>query len=369
MLRFGNSEHFAIDGWEELASLSRYGFSLVEHRFITVWGCPQLQSLEAEEAELQPNKISRVESLKIVSSDRLNRLPQVLHELTFLTLMEIHNCRSLVSFAENNFPPNLKKLRIRNCENLEYLVDEKEDNKSMSSTLCLLEDLKIFNCRSLMSLSSKGHKNICNQLQLLEIDQCSKLSCLFSNTKFPITLKHLRIKECPILEYIDEEFEESACLESILFFRSGIKSLPRGLNKLKHLQEIWLLSCSNLVFFEESGLLTTSFRAFVVDGCGNFGALPKCMASISSLRQLSVDNSSADISFPSEGFPADLTSLAISNAPKMYRSLVEWGLNRLTSLQELTIGGEGCSNVVSFPEEGIGMMLPPPLTRINLFQF
>ncbi|XP_040948754.1 putative disease resistance protein At3g14460 [Gossypium hirsutum] len=364
MLRFGNSEHFEIGDWDELASLSQHGFSLVGHRFITVGDCPQLQSLEAKEAELQPDKISCVESLRIYECRRLNRLPQV------ITIMEIQGCGSLVSFAENNLPPNLKKLRISNCKNLEYLVDEKEDNKSMSSTLCLLEDLIIYNCRSLMSLSSKGHKNICNyQLQLLKIDQCSKLSYLFPHTKFPITLKYLTIGGCPMLEYIAKEFEETACLESILFYTSGIKSLPRGLEKLIHLQEIRLNSCSNLVSFEESGLPSTSFRAFKVTDCGNFGALPKCMASITSLRRLRVRNCSADISFPSEGFPANLTSLEISNAPKIYRSLVEWGLNRLTSLQKLTIGGKGCSNVVSFPEEGIGMMLPPSLTYIILLEF
>ncbi|KAH1063214.1 hypothetical protein J1N35_028201 [Gossypium stocksii] len=372
MLRFGNSEHFEINGWEELASLSQHGFSLVGHRFITVRSCPQLQSLEAEEAEeaeLQPDKISRVESLKIAHCERLNRLPQVLHELTFLTVMEIQGCRSLVSFAENNLPPNLKKLRIRNCENLEYLVDEKEENKSMSSTLCLLKELSIDECPSLMSLSSKGHKNICNQLQLLEIAYCSKLSCLFSNTMFPITLKRLGISNCPELEYIAQEFEETACLEYIRIQESGIKSLPRGLDKLIHLQKIELNTCSNFVSFEESGLPTTSLRDFTVQSCGNFGALPKCMASITSLRRLSVMYCSADISFPSEGFPANLTSLAIIDASKIYRSLVEWGLNRLTSLQKLTIGGIGCSNLVSFPEEGIGMMLPPSLTNILLLEF
>ncbi|KAB2086267.1 hypothetical protein ES319_A04G018200v1 [Gossypium barbadense] len=358
MLRFGNSEHLEIDGWEELASLSQHGFSLVGHRLITVRRCPQLQSLEAEEAELQLDKISRVESLKIATCDGLNRLPQVLHELTFLTVMEIQNCPSLVSFAENNLPPNLKKLKIADCENLD-----------MSSTLCLLEDLEISFCPSLMYLSSKGHKNICNGLQLLIIQHCSKLSCLFSNTKFPITLKHLTILECPELEYIAQEFEETACLETIEIIFSGIKSLPRGLGKLIHLQEICLDSCSNLVSFEESGLPSTSLRAFVVVDCGNFGALPKCMASIISLRELIVCNCSVDISFPSEGFPANLTSLAISNAPKIYRSLVEWGLNRLTSLQALAIRGGGCSNVVSFPEEGIGMMLPPSLLRIILSEF
>ncbi|KAH1057867.1 hypothetical protein J1N35_035932 [Gossypium stocksii] len=248
MLRFGKSEHFEIDGLKELESLSQHGFSLVGHHFIFICRCPLLQSLEAEEAELQPDKISLVESLMIGFCGRLNRLPQVLHELTFLTMIEIHNCRSLVSFAENNLPPNLKKLRISSCVNLECLVNEKEDNK-------------------------KG------------------------------------------------------------------------------------------------GLLTTSFRDFSVDGCGNFGALPKCMASITSLRCLSVRDCSVDISFSSEDFPANLTSLAISNAPKIYRSLVEWGLNRLTSLQVLHIKGGGCSKVVSFPEEGIGMMLPPSLTRIFLSGF
>ncbi|MBA0670333.1 hypothetical protein Goklo_029128 [Gossypium klotzschianum] len=61
---------------------------------------------------------------------------------------------------------------------------------------------------------------------------------------------------------------------------------------------------------------------------------------------------SADMSFPEEGFPTNLTSLEISNGPKMYTSLVEWGLNRLTSTQELNIGGEGCSRVVSFQKKG-----------------
>ena len=76
---------------------------------------------------------------------------------------------------------------------------------------------------------------------------------------------------------------------------------------------------------------------------------------------------SVDISFPEEGFPTNLTSLEISKAPKIYRSLVEWGLDRLTSLQRLVISGEGCSDVVSFPEEE--MVLPASLTNISIRNF
>ncbi|PPR96117.1 hypothetical protein GOBAR_AA24553 [Gossypium barbadense] len=41
----------------------------------------------------------------------------------------------------------------------------------------------------------------------------------------------------------------------------------------------------------------------------------------------------------------------------------------LTSLQTLKIGGEECSHAVSFPEEGIGMMLPASLTSIRIQNF
>ncbi|PPD80192.1 hypothetical protein GOBAR_DD22887 [Gossypium barbadense] len=49
--------------------------------------------------------------------------------------------------------------------------------------------------------------------------------------------------------------------------------------------------------------------------------------------------------------------------------LLNGGFNRLTSLQELNISGEGCPHVVSFPEEGIGMTLPPSLTSIFIQKF
>ncbi|XVF18587.1 hypothetical protein REPUB_Repub11eG0035800 [Reevesia pubescens] len=91
------------------------------------------------------------------------------------------------------------------------------------------------------------------------------------------------------------------------------------------------------------------------------------MYNFTSLQELSVCECSVDISFPEEGFPTNLTSLSISKAPKLYRSLVQWGFDRLTSLQALTILGEGCSDVVSFPEED--MMLPSSLIRIDIGNF
>ncbi|MFQ6652313.1 hypothetical protein Gotur_024243, partial [Gossypium turneri] len=229
---------------------------------------------------------------------------------------------------------SLSQIGIWNCVNLQYLVDEKENNnKSMSSNTCLLERLQISYCPSLIWLSSRG--DICNRLQHLQIESCSKLSSLFLNAKLPVMLKYLNIEACPVLECIAQDFLETIDLESIgIRGAEKIKSLPRGLDKLSHLQEIRLFSCPNLVSLEESGLPTTNLRVLSIGGCENFRALPKCINNFTSFRELAVSNCSADISFPEEGFPTNLTSLQISNAPKIYTSLVEWGFYRLTSLQK-----------------------------------
>ncbi|KAK8273069.1 hypothetical protein V6Z11_D11G380800 [Gossypium hirsutum] len=247
MLRFANSEAFYIFGWKELGSLSQIGLRLVGHRFITIWNCPQLVSLETEEERLQLDKIPGVEYLTIRDCERLNRLPEALHAFPLITIIVLENCPGLVCFAESNFPPALKELWIWNCSGLQYLVDEKENNnKSMSSNTCLLERLEIKCCPSLIWLSSRG--DICNRLQHLDIRDCSKLSRLFSNTKLPVMLKKLFIWDCPVLECITQDFLETIDLESIgIRGAEKIESLPRGLDKLSHLQKIRLNLCPNLV--------------------------------------------------------------------------------------------------------------------------
>ncbi|KAK8330030.1 hypothetical protein V6Z11_A11G366300 [Gossypium hirsutum] len=368
MLRFANSEDFNIFGWKKLESLSQNGLGLVGHRFIEIYDCPQLVCLETEDERLQLDKIPDVEYLRIRKCRRLKRLPKVLHSFTYLTRMRLERCSNFVSFGESNFPPALKKLEIWGCMNLQYLVDKKENNKSMSSDTCLLEHLDILLCPSLIWLSSRG--DICNPLQHLEVSSCSKLGSLFLNAKLPVMLKHLHIWKCPMLECIAQDFHETTYLESIFIWGGqNIKSLPQGLDKLTHLEKIQLDGFSSLVSFEESGLPTTNLKAFSISNCENFVALPDCINNFPFLQKLKVCECSAAIPFPEKGFPTNLTSLEISNVPKIYTSLVEWGLNRLSSLQQLTISGAGCSNVVSFPEEGIGKALPLSLTFICIREF
>ncbi|MBA0701556.1 hypothetical protein Goari_020569 [Gossypium aridum] len=162
-------------------------------------------------------------------------------------------------------------------------------------------------------------------VESLEIRDCERLG-FFAKRNFPPALKELKIYECENLQYLVGENVNN---------NKSMSGNPCQLQRLK------IRDCPSLT------------------GLENF----------TSLRELEVSYCSADISFPEDGFPTNLTSLAITNAPKIYTSLVQWGFNKLTSLQELKISGEGCSSVISFPEEGIEMKLPPPLASIRIQNF
>ncbi|XWS10203.1 hypothetical protein CRYUN_Cryun39dG0055000 [Craigia yunnanensis] len=336
-------------------------------RNLEIFNCPQLVLLEPDEVEeaedelLQVGNLSNVASLTIqkhginIESLRIRK-----HFLAFLTEIRIEKCPNRVSFAKNNFPPALKKLIIKDCMNLQCLVYEGE-NISICDT-CLIEHLEIKECASLMSLSLPV------RLQHLDIWNCSKLVSLSASGKLPAGLKKLTLVGCPELDSVAQAIDGNACLEYICVSRCGIRSLPQGLDKLNHLQKIEIIGCQNLVSL--TGFLPiANLTELLIYECGNLRALPNCMLNLSSLQQLEFQNDSGDqISIPEEGIPTNLTSLKIS-VQRNYESLLEWGLHRLTSLETLWVTGIGCPNMVSFPPEEIGMMLPPSLTSLTIENF
>ncbi|XVF18411.1 hypothetical protein REPUB_Repub11eG0019100 [Reevesia pubescens] len=371
--RLRKLEYLEIDGCDELTHLLQEELGLLEHlrslRNLKIYKCPQLVSLEPEEVEeeqlLQLGKLCNIEFLKIKECERLQRLPKVLHFLQFLAEMEISKCPVIVSISKNNFPAALKKLKIYDCENLQQCLLDEGENMCITNT-SLLEHLEIEICPSLICLSLPA-----SRLQYLRVSDCLKLASLSSSGMLPTGLKKLRIYNCPQLESIAQAIQEKACLESIsISCCENVKSLPQGLDKLNHLQNIDIGICPNLALFKESGLPITNLTELSIWRCEKLEALPNCMHNLTSLQRLELGRCSADISFPEEGLPTNLKSLCISSSPKICRSLLlEWGLHRLTSLKEADIYGEGCLDVVSFPQEELGMRLPPSLTTILLANF
>ncbi|KAH9726728.1 putative disease resistance protein [Citrus sinensis] len=280
------------------------------------------------------------------------------------------SCVRLVSVPEINFfPRNLRSLRICNSTALKSLPEEMVENNSQ------LKSLYISNCDSLTFIA---RRRLPASLKRLEIENCEKLQRLFddeedasssspSSSSSPVMLQHLRIENCPELTSLSSGVQFLEALEYLQIRDCRkLESIPDGLPNLNCLQSIHIWGCPSLVSFPERGL-PNAISSFLIFYCDKLEALPNDLHKLNSLLDLSIQMCPNLVSFPEEGFPTNLTSLRIGDF-KMYKTLVQWGLHRLTSLQYLQI--IGCDDEAEcFPDEAIGMTLPTSLTHLHLLEF
>ncbi|XVF82348.1 hypothetical protein PTKIN_Ptkin16aG0039500 [Pterospermum kingtungense] len=188
-------EDLCLNGWEKLDTF--WWSCLVplgSLRNLNVQHCPEVVSVgatkEEEKAELQQLDIPcNIDSLRITDCEGLEKLSKTLHSyLTCLREINIANCPKLVSLVADSLPSTLKRLCIRECDNLVCLLLEDGENINFSTT-SLIESLQINNCKALKSLSSSG--------------------------KLPVRLKTMMIGACPKLVFVAHEIGNNTCLESI----------------------------------------------------------------------------------------------------------------------------------------------------------
>ncbi|KAK9283101.1 hypothetical protein L1049_011332 [Liquidambar formosana] len=324
--------------WQQEVGLLHHLTSL---RRLKIKGCPKFVSLVAEEAEQQQGLPCRLESLEFYGCNNLEKL-QGFHNLTSLRELTIKDCDSVTSIARDQLPSTLKKLEIRNCKNL-LCIELEGEGSTFSSCSSLLESLDINGCYSLMSLSSKG--------------------------ELPATLKYLCIWYCPKLESVAERLYNNTSLETIEIWNcESLKSLPEALHSLIHLSRIEIVDCPSLVHLFPDGVLpATNLTELWIYSCEKLESLPDHMHNLTSLQELGIVGCGGIVTFPEEGFPTNLTSLWIKDL-NICEPLFEWGLHRLTSLTRIEIKG-GCPDLVSFPKEDKGMMLPTSLAQLSISDF
>ena len=176
--------------------------------FLSIGDCPGLESFP-ERGLPMPN----LKTLLIVFCENLKFLPNQMQNLKSLEYLIVAFCPGLVFFPEGVLAPNLKYLKIDDCENLKAPLSEWGFHRltslsslsiwsvlpemvSLSDYECLLPtsltDLEIHGLESLASLALQN----LNSLKRLYISCCPKLWSL----GLPPTLASLNISECPILK-------------------------------------------------------------------------------------------------------------------------------------------------------------------------
>ncbi|KDO46206.1 hypothetical protein CISIN_1g046587mg, partial [Citrus sinensis] len=305
---FSKMKVLKLENCHNCVSLPSLGL-LSSLKHLAVKGLKKLKSIESEvygEGFSMPFPSLEILKPSIAECPKLSgQLPELLPSLETLVvskckklfiraewMLYIRDRDCLTFIARRRLPASLKRLEIENCEKLQRLFDDEEDASSSSP--------------SPASSSSPV------MLQHLSIENCPELTSLSSGVQFLEALEFLEIRDCPELE-----------------------SILDGLPNLKCLQSIYIWKCPSLVSFPERGLPNTISRVGIGE-CDKLEALPNDLHKINSLRYLSIQLCRNLVSFPEEGFPTSLTSLRIGDF-KMYKTLVQWGLHRLTSLGRLYI--------------------------------
>ncbi|GLU07894.1 hypothetical protein SLE2022_248330 [Rubroshorea leprosula] len=262
-----------------------------------IYHCPLLVSLTG----LLPLTL---ETLKIINCDNLERLPNGLHSLTCLKILHIESCKKFVGFLVTDFPLYLQYLRLDGLEALESLPDE-------------------------LMLTTAG----------LDIWECPRLKS-FSTGELLARLEESTFENSEKSEFLrkgDDSSTVTLNLERMSISGLGKLSFPidcmHNLSRLCYLQ---IYDCKSLECLPEGLLSTSTIKTLEISHCGNLKSLPSGMNNCTSLQGLFIRNCPGIACIAGGGLPPNLKRLVI-DCKGLKQSMLEWGLDRLTSLEEFEI--------------------------------
>uniref|UniRef100_A0A0R0KM40 Disease resistance RPP13-like protein 1 n=1 Tax=Glycine max TaxID=3847 RepID=A0A0R0KM40_SOYBN len=311
---------------------------------LTIWNCPKLRG------DL-PNHLPALETLTITNCELLSMIEAITSiEPTCLQHLTLRDCSSAISFPGGRLPASLKDLHISNLKNLEFPTQHKHD---------LLESLSLHNsCDSLTSLPLATFPN----LKSLKIGNCEHMeSLLVSGAESFKSLCSLTIFRCPNFVSFWREGLPAPNLTQIEVLNCDkLKSLPDKMSSLfPKLEVLKISNCPEIESFPEGGM-PPNLRTVSIENCEKLMS-GLAWPSMGMLTDLSVWGRCDGIkSFPKEGLlPPSLTSLKLYEFSNQ-EMLDCTGLLHLTSLQELTI--RECPLL----ENMVGERLPVSLIKLTI---
>ncbi|XP_050283526.1 putative disease resistance RPP13-like protein 1 [Quercus robur] len=247
---------------------------------------------------------------------------------------------------------SLKTLLFENLpqwEHWELLANEDELFPS-------LQELQIQQCHSLIGSLPKH----LGSLTKLVVSGCKKLE---ASILMAPTLIEMKLHGLDKLKTLPEELLKGNSSFHQLEISScdSVGSLPLGL--LTKLQSLYIKDCNNLKFLSIQNAVLKFLQEMEIKDCPNLeslheGGLNTCLCCLQTLNLSGCPKLSQ---FSKGSLPLSLKSLCITNCNNLTPTK-EWGLHEMVSLTCFEIEG-GCSDVESFPEEGL---LPSTLTSLRI---
>ncbi|TQD75465.1 hypothetical protein C1H46_039001 [Malus baccata] len=305
-------------------------------RSIGIVDCPSLKSIPISSSQsLEQLYIARCPKLRCTS----------IHSLPSLRHLQIEKLVGFSSEAEgdddlslNGFT-SLRYLFIKECNGFKSILNGLQSCTSLGTLI-------IWNCRNLRTLSGHGLQT-------------------------PVSLKGLRIVNCPRLEAIPSLDNLTSLTWLTIEDCGGLTSIPSGLASCTSLTSLSVNGCHNLISLADHNLSSLqSLSSLFVYKCGKLQYLPKGLQSLSRLGWMRIgDFCEALDSFPDFQVPSKLKQLELYGWPKLkslpqpiqhsnslpYLSIKDFNgvealpesLGDLTSLTELEISS--CENLMYLP--------------------
>ena len=349
--------------------------------------------------------------------------------------LKIHNCPKLIKELPT-YLPLLTKLSVNDCPKLEFTLlrlpslkqlDVREFDETIFQSgieLTSLTWLRVDWISELINLQQGFVRSLIG-LQVLEIQNCEKLTCLWEDrfeSEGPIhsrrlvslglgcNLRSLRIDNCDKLERLPNEWQSLTGLEELQIYscpklvsfpevgfppnlRSltlshcvGLKCLPDGMTSKMStnsclLETLEILNCSSLICFPK-GQLPSTFKTLRVYHCESLSSLPEgimmhCNSihtnntitmGICALEVLYIEGCPSLADFPEGSLPTTLKELEISRCENL-KSLPEGVMHQHYSSNTTANGAllqvlylYDCTSLTSFPKG----KFPSTLKTLNI---
>jgi hypothetical protein len=278
--------------------------------------------------------------------------PNKNEEFPSLQELQIRSCPELVESLPKHLN-SLTKLVVSGCQKLQASVQR----------VPILKEMKLHGLVALTTLPKKLLAgNSC--FQQMEIVNCPALIS-FPGGDSLATLKSVSISHCRMLNFFlpRNVMHQFGVLERLHIANKcdSPESLQLGL--FTKLQYLHIEDCRNLKSLSIKDAVLIFLQEMEIKDCPNLKSLPKrrLHTCLPCLQKLEISNCPELSQFSQGSLPLNLQSLIISNCNNLTPQK-EWGLHGMASLTCFEIEG-GCSNVESFPEEGL---LPKTLTSLHI---
>ncbi|KAL4599260.1 hypothetical protein ACB092_11G114700 [Castanea dentata] len=322
------------------------------------------------------------------------KFPNWLEDCSFsnMTSIQLVNCKYCSSLPPLGHLPVLKRLYVQGFHfvshvNREFYGDGSSTTKPFRSLEVLsFKDMPEWQEWFLFEGEYEDEGEVFSALKELCIIECPKLSCGLPS-QLPSLIK-LRIEKCQQLVASIPRAPTLNALQLSDCDKVVLNELPPKLNYLKIRGGCIFLQSFMELAVTGSGVSTTlksleiqgtfqittghycicapNLTSISITNCNKLKSLPENMRTLfPSLDYLAVCLCPELESFPEGGLPINLVTLNVWDCEKLFSHRIEWGLQGLHSLRDISISSD-CEEVESFPEEAL---LPPTLTDIRIEYF